>query len=553
MTKKTIINRNTVSKNAPDSPTPPRKSSPTTADKGKTRFLFKEKFNSIRDSVTESRAPIHDIEGKEIIREEPILGLEKHTESEIAKAFPLAEWEDKKQRFNSKFWIPLQIKKEMDKKGKISHDLLDKLYDFRDRFIQSYESDSKIQDTVKPSVKVFDFIKSSWREGLSPDELKDIQLKVEEMTYMFKDTSFLENTPQLKSIFFKGQSAKDFLLESLVDERELQIVRASPTWGFEPGVIWVLSKHFNVFSLEKRGVLLATLIDDLDKEARKYMKTLEVGDMVNKGEKGSGELKDRKKRAQGVNPPETHDERKDDGQTMVDREPPITRDNIHGSKRKEPNNQEQKSELKPDQLFTIGRILLNWLLNKELVCIYQADADIQKGDKEGYILKPSYVRALFDIKLLPLNVTLPMVCPPIEWKIRRPIGSNPDQADQKQKTRQGELTGGYLYSVSKFGVGPSKGASLLSTRDESKFDIILHGDDETRQLTRVLNKLQGVPCRVNGLFLRKIREDWDQLQKYGLVMPKILDSIDRREGLRRLHEHFMKDVDIKENFCYTQL
>lgn len=146
---------------------------------------------------------------------------------------------------------------------------MDKLYDFRDRFIQSYESDSKIQDTVKPTVKVFDFLKSSWREVLSQDELRNIQLKVEEMTYKFKGTSFLENTPQLKSIFFLGKSAKDFLLESLVDELDLLIVRASPTWGLEPCVIWVLSKHFNVFSLEKRGVLLATLIEDLDNEASK--------------------------------------------------------------------------------------------------------------------------------------------------------------------------------------------------------------------------------------------------------------------------------------------
>jgi hypothetical protein len=372
------------------------------------------------------------------------------------------------------------------------------------------------------------------------------------MTSKFKGTSFLDNTPQLKTIFFQGKSAKDFLLESLVDEKSLERVRATPTWGLEPRVIWVLSKHFNVFSLEKRGALLATLIEDLDYEVRKYMMTLEeTGEKVNKGEKGSGETKDCKKRARGLNQPESLDERKDDGQSVVDREPPITRDNIHGSKRKEPKKRKQPREQKADQLFAIGRILLNWLLNKELVCIYQADVDIKMGEKDRYLQKPSYVRCLFDIKLLPLNVTLPMVHPPLEWKIRRPKRSDPDQADQK--IRLGDLTGGYLYSDPKLGDGHSKGASALSTHDETKFDIHLHGDAETRQLTRVLNKLQGVPFQINGLFLDKLRDDWDHLQKFGLVMPKILDSIDRREGLCRLHEHFMKDDDIQDNFTYRQL
>ena len=96
------------------------------------------------------------------------------------------------------------------------------------------------------------------------------------MTYQFKGTSFLENTPQLRNIFFKGISAKEFLLESLDDEHDLHLVRATPTWGLEPSVIWALSKHFNVFSLEKKGVLVATLMEDLDKEAWKYLNTIEI-------------------------------------------------------------------------------------------------------------------------------------------------------------------------------------------------------------------------------------------------------------------------------------
>ena len=349
------------------------------------------------------------------------------------------------------------------------------------------------------------------------------------MTYQFKGTSFLENTPQLRNIFFKGISAKEFLLESLDDEHDLHLVRATPTWGLEPSVIWALSKHFNVFSLEKKGVLVATLMEDLDKEAWKYLNTIEIIPfyLPKKGTK-KGESKARKKRARGLNPPE-----------RVDAEPAITGDSINGSKPK------------PDKVFEMGRILLNWLLNKELISIYQSDVDIKTG--EGYILKPSYARALFDIKLLPLNVTLPMVHPPLDWEIRRPVRSGPDQADQKDQRRLGDLTGGYLYSDPKLGGGHSREAPALSSHDETKFYIRLQGDPQTRQLTRVLNKLQGVPFQINGLFLQKLHEDWDQLQKYGLVMPKILDSINRKEGLRRLNTHYMKDDDILENFTFREL
>ena len=243
-------------------------------EKAKIQFLFKEELNPIRDSVTESRAPIHDIEGKEIPRSEHILMLEDPNHRVLADAHPLYDWENQKQRF--KFWTPKKWKNGTVNKGKISHDLMDKLYEFWDRYIRYFENELKNQEIVKPSVKVFDILKSSWREDLTIEDLRKIQLKVEEMTYKFKGTSYLENTPQLKNIFFWGKSAKDCLLASLEDEEELQFVRAAPAWGVEPSVIWVLSKHFNVFSIEKKGVLAATLIEDLDVEVREYLNSLDL-------------------------------------------------------------------------------------------------------------------------------------------------------------------------------------------------------------------------------------------------------------------------------------
>ena len=178
--------------------------------------------------------------------------------------------------------------------------------------------------------------------------------------------------------------------------------------------------------------------------------------------------------------------------------------------------------------------------------IYQSDVVIKTTD--GYVMKPSYVRAMFDIKLLPLNVILPMVHPPFEIKDRSPVRAGPD--DKKEKRRLASLTGGYLYSDPKIG---SKEAPGMCSHNKTNFDIRLQGDAQTRQLTSVLNKLQAVPFQINRIFLQKINDEWDQFQKFGLVLPKILSSINRRAGLRKLHELYMKDDDIQENFTYREL
>lgn len=147
--------------------------------------------------------------------------------------------------------------------------------------------------------------------------------------------------------------------------------------------------------------------------------------------------------------------------------------------------------------------------------IFQQDADIKNG-KKGIYGNPVMQEYSFTPKC-----TITDCSPPLEWKIRCAVRSGPDQ---KEKRRLGELTGGYLYSDPKLGNGHSTEAPALSSQDESRFDIRQHGEALTRQLTRVLNKLQSVPFQINGLFQRKLHEDWDDFQKYGLVMPKILNS-----------------------------
>ena len=62
----------------------------------------------------------------------------------------------------------------------------------------------------------------------------------------------------------------DYLLDKLQNESEKVIVRAMGTYTIETIVIWVLSKHFNVFALEQKSVRLSTLVAELDINVRNY-------------------------------------------------------------------------------------------------------------------------------------------------------------------------------------------------------------------------------------------------------------------------------------------
>lgn len=554
----------------------------------KMEFLLREIKNPIRESVTASRAPHIEIDGKESIREDLIqneilydtleTGTTANAKNKIEGDNPFIKWERTHKKYNCKLWVP-----EKNRSGKTHFKAIEALYDFWDIFLNSYknETDSKKEEGYKPCDKVFEFLEKSWKPDLNDLELREIQLKVEEMTLNFKVSTVLKSTPQLKALFFNGVSAKDFLLESLEDKKELEKVRNLPAWGIEPVVIWVLSKLFNVFALEKKSVQLARLIDKLDTSVREYMTEMEgltnnvksVKEVRTK-QKKDGLKKDLKEPKQelklpetGYNPEtqpetgeklETGDVTTVKGESMDDR--PITSKNKHskhnhpkgnkkeaigkGSKKKKAYA-EEKGQIQP-----IGRILVNWLLSKELVSIYSSNVDIKMGKKDCYLKQPSYVNCEFDIKQLPLNIELPMVYPPLDLKIRRRKVSNSDQALNKQRLR--DLAGGYLYSDPKLGGSFSKSASVLSTHDDKNFDIQLV-DEKIPELTRVLNKLQGVAFKINKLFLKKLEEDWDTLQKNGLVMPKILDSLDRREARRRLHLLYMQHPEISSEFDFPQL
>jgi hypothetical protein len=108
--------------------------------------------------------------------------------------------------------------------------------------------------------KVFEFIKNSWREDLSDLELRNIHLKVEDMTLHCKENNIYNNIPQLKVLFFNKDliSARDYLLDKLKNESNKVIVKAMGTY--------LMFLHSN-----KKNLRMSTLVAELDINVRNYM------------------------------------------------------------------------------------------------------------------------------------------------------------------------------------------------------------------------------------------------------------------------------------------
>lgn len=480
------------------------------------KTLINEKDNPIRDYVRESWDIENHVDTVELCKEEQSIedgqidlkhnsDLKENMTEDVTKA-----WENKRNLYNSKLWIPKM------KYGKIQPVvMIDKLYEFWDEFIFSYtkEDDKKkknIHDEYR--IQVFDYLQDRRKKiDLSPEELIDIQKVVEKMTLQFSEESIFRNIPKLIRLLInkEEQSAKDYLLDKLNDDKDKEIVRQLGTYTLECIAIWVLSKLFNVFSLEENSVRLATLIDQLDQHVRLHVKSKESIDLIRK--KGDQPIQNDKKNRK-------------------------LKSKIHKIK---------------EEGYAIGSTLFSWLANKQFVAIKPTQKDVKMGKKDRYLKQTRYVKCLFDIKELPLHVNLPMVCPPLEWRNRG--HQRREVLDNIRTRRLRDLTGGYLSADPDSGSIYSSYLSLLSSHDVNNFDIHLVDEDQTQKLCSVMNKLQGQPFEINKIFLHFRNDNWDELQRYGLVMPRILASIDRNEGIERLRKQFFNNKDIMKYYDFNDL
>jgi len=536
--------------------------------------ILNEKQKPLQQLLKENRAPERDLDGR-VLDEWPLAGNSTSVIDSL---------EMERMRFNTKYWVP------EDKQKHINKEMLEVLHSFWNTLIDSYKTEPDSKDSESPSEsekesametespsekhvnyprdKVLEFLKNSWREDLSDAELRAIQLKLEEMTIHYNETNIYDSAPQLKSLFFNRDrlSAKEFLMKHLKVDTDRAIVRAMGAYTLETVVIWVLSKHFNVFALEQKSVTLANLLGDLDKSVRE----LHSCGIEKKNKMKASSNKEQLEPAHDTKleggEPETVLATTLEGaptvkagsalESAVEGEGGVVDEKMSSDSPKQNNGvSEGDTKKSNDEITTehyaIGSALFSWLYNNQLVEIYNpvGEVDLVEHKGKGQKYKTvNYVRCLFDIKDLPLFTALPMVYPPVDWKNRRPHWEK--RYDMNRVTRKvRDLTGGYLKSEAGF----SRATTLLSTQDEGHFNIYMRSDRDTAVLTSSLNKMQSVPYKINAKFLGRLRKNWDALVNIGLVMPAILASIRRKEGVERLRKLFLKNEKMKDSFDVNEL
>ena len=525
--------------------------------------------NVIREFVRESRDCDSDVYKREYrlndYRQAPDkIALNINAGGDVVQTVRM--WELENNKFNADLWTPPTKKFVV-----LTPQILDKLYLFWENFLGSYENEgiNRKQNTDPVSKgKVFDLLasRSSNNTNQTPEELREIQTQIEHLTIHFDEGSVHESAGQLKGKFFNKdrQSAKDYLLDKLKDDKDKDIVRGLGTYTLECVAIHVLSKLFNVFSLEKTSVLAAALISELDITAKTEYNNALLAEMQRKKEETEKRIKRNDEKlakaammneGTDTNIDNIHDEKKLQGtESPAGIIPDQGTDGRHIDQSIQNKSSSNKKSTKKSDVIrkrirkgnphAIGGALFSWLLYMELIALKQPPV-IRKSKKAiKHVRQPGYVTCLFDIKELPFYSYLPMVCPPVDWDISSPspLGGNLYLSD---------FTGGYLTSQeSKRGSRPS--VSVLANKAGGSFDILVD-PNQAKKLFGAVNKLQRQPYKVNTKLLEFLLEHWDELVKCGQLMPTILASINRAEGLRRLNDHFLENDALRACFSYEAI
>lgn len=124
---------------------------------------------------------------------------------------------------------------------------------------------------------------------------------------------------------------------------------------------------------------------------------------------------------------------------------------------------------------------------------------------------------------------MPMVCPPKDWHVAKPAGGKP--------TSIFDLTGGYLHEPIS-DIYLYNRYKLLAAREKDKFNILFN--DKYQEICDAMNSLQKESFEINVVILAFIKDNYKSLVKEGLLMPRILASINIHVAIKSLRDTFLK-------------
>lgn len=379
------------------------------------------------------------------------------------------------------------------------------------RFWNQFYNEEKKRITKKVSTKSEDYKNHVFNvleegkagEPLGKEELRKLQLEIEDMTAAFDEQSIFKTVPNLIRVLINKNeiNAKDYLKKHLVLNADKELLYEFGQYTIEALLIHVLSLVFN--SLEISSIIrAASLIERLESSVRTQAALLK-----------HRRCKKDRLFSMGTDVNQVNHSVKD------------------------------KEKKKHETLYPIGTKLVDFMVDRGLITLTNDSGNsisVRTKNDSYYLPKHVCVYCNFDLSLLPIKLNLPMVYPPLDWASACPDGQKPRYLS--------DLSGGYLS-------GPAGEIydryRLLSSGDINHFYIDIGENSE--KLCKVMNKLQGQPYEINSDWLNYIKMNEDMFVKNGYLMPTFLSSMNLNDVSNSLRELHMKDDVIKQLCSFSEL
>lgn len=360
-------------------------------------------------------------------------------------------------------------------------------------------------------------------ENLSDKELYQLQTLIENLTTQFDDfKNIYQISPDLIKIVISNDkpSAKDFIKShKSLSSDDLDCLDYFDQYTLEAIMLYVISYLFSCIN-EYPAVRVSTLIDHLNMNVKTQAKLL-------------------KDRNIALMPsPQSYT----DTDTDIKEPDTGTKEQDTGTKKRDTGTKKKVTDKKVAE-YAIGSLLVEFLVDRKLIILSNElnfidnHTTAKKIKGKYYYPKTLFATCNFDLSLLPIKLNLPMVYAPVPWK-----------STKEMPKSLSDIRGGYLNMPS----GDFYHRySLLTSRDMIHFHIVFEND--YKNLCDIMSLLQGQAFEINKDVLNFIKDNYDLLVKSGLLMPRLLASLNVPNVINLLRKSYLEDPSITQVCKFQEL
>jgi len=274
---------------------------------------------------------------------------------------------------------------------------------------QDVACDSKYQDEVFNKLHSY---KASHTSNFSESDLIKLQSEIESLTTQFDDLkNRFQIVPDLLHLLIDKNktSAREFLKSQNIPDSDKVLLSYLDPYTIEGIIVYVLGLLFNSIQ-ESPAVRVSTLVEYLSRFVVNHALMMQDREVHIKEDEDNYRALARAKEYASLN--------------LEQNEAQKHLEDIRLSTLKEERERLRNLGLdnKYKEHYNIGSLLVEFLVSRKLI-ILSTDlglSDIYVSKKKGKYYYPKKLFAIcnFNIGLLPVKLNLPMVCKPVEWKIR---------------------------------------------------------------------------------------------------------------------------------------